>query len=51
MTVVNGRELAKVEMSIADMNNYRERVIMDLEGISRDIDLIKGDDGALDHHV
>ena len=51
MTVVNGRELAKVEMSIADMKNYRERVIMDLEGISRDIELIKGDDGALDHHV
>ena len=23
VTVVNGRELAKVEMSIADMNNYR----------------------------
>ena len=49
--MVHGRELEKVEMSIADMQNYREKVIIDLEGVTRDLDLIGPDEAALNTQI
>jgi hypothetical protein len=51
VTVVHGRELEKVDMSIADMHNYREKVIVDLEGVTRDLDLLGADEAALNAQI